>query len=826
MLAMELVQDVELCHSFADGVAWIQLGPDINDEELADQIIRCVETIIAGDFRTAVRYCNTLESIVARASCLLRQVSSLIVIDDVSGPRAQRAFDIIISALGSSSVALYTSPVDGDELTGDILSLRRVTCIAKLPVGPLEPTSNEASMIFRSWLTKTQSEESQQGSLKHVKDQATIISACHGVPLPLAMSAGFLSKFPASWQFLASALAGSHSGEETIFRIMRILHAKGGPRFEAQLRDISCLPQGVWVSLSALADVWGMDYRSVKTSARRLGRMAFAEYRLGDSSDDSRVRFHWHILRFCKRIATPANERDANRKMLNNIYRCRTNNLKPRLKADFLPWWSGCITDKYICRRLHWHISRADTLDRLYELICDYQWVCQRLERDGLLGIISEYTMGISSEEENGNVTEAEGLQYVLIALQEVAKLRKSEGMDTSAIPTFLVSRLSKHAGSSEFCRRFLSSVYEKARRPWLKPVPAFESQLPSSLIESISSDSMESEPMAYIVNCLTSSSSGKVVCGDRLGNIQVFDPATGRNVVSWPSSAALGAPPGRGVGALATVQDYIISGHLNGRLFFRSIRSGKVEMLQDCEKAEDKISCIAASEQGVVAVGSHSGKLYVLKGVEGFDCKAERVELEGHCDMVTSLYVFPEGNRVASSSYDGFAAVWKLKEYGHERISLNGHKPDIGHKENYITTFASIGGGRRLLSSCRGGVVSAWSSETGECLWTQRYGYEFSRSVSLQSFGVRYYASGLQEGDKAVRLLKIGNPYVITRGEGPGDMMILASGSGREILATVTTEQVISTWLEVWHPSSQKIYVAVSHADGRLSSYELVTSL
>ena len=45
--------------------------------------------------------------------------------------------------------------------------------------------------------------------------------------------------------------------------------------------------------------------------------------------------------------------------------------------------------------------------------------------------------------------------------------------------------------------------------------------------------------------------------------------------------------------------------------------------MHQDCENAEDKISCIALSEQGVVAVGSHGGKLYVLKGVEGFDGKS-----------------------------------------------------------------------------------------------------------------------------------------------------------------------------------------------------------
>ena len=90
-LATALVEDVELCHSSADGLAWIQLGPDINDKELADQIIHCVETIIAGDFRSSVRSCSSLQSVVSEASRLLQYVSALIVIDDVSGPRAQHA---------------------------------------------------------------------------------------------------------------------------------------------------------------------------------------------------------------------------------------------------------------------------------------------------------------------------------------------------------------------------------------------------------------------------------------------------------------------------------------------------------------------------------------------------------------------------------------------------------------------------------------------------------------------------------------------------------------------------------------------------------------
>lgn len=825
MLAMELVHDVDLCHSFADGVAWIQLGHDINDEELADQIIRCVETIIAGDFRTTVRYSSSLESIVARASRLLRRVSSLVVIDDVSGPNAQRAFDIIISALGPSSVALYTSPADSDEPSADILSLEKVTCISRLFIGPLESRGSESKTIFRSWLTKTQSEESYD-TTKRTQDRLSIISSCHGLPLALAMAAGFLSKFYSSWSFLAHSLLGTLSGEETIFRILTVLKSKGGVYFESQLRDIACLPQGVWVSLSAIADLWGMDYRSIKTSARRLGRMAFAEYRLGDSSDDSRVRFHWHILQFCRRCVTPMDQKASNRKMLASVYRRRLQNLKPRSKADYLPWWAGCMTDAYMCRRLHWHIFKSDAVSSLRELICDYEWICQRLERHGLLGVISEFNLAIASEKRQQQPKEATGLQSVLAALREAAKLRKEEVLEMSALPTFLISRLQASERKSSRVEDLINSIYHTARRPWLRPVSIVEPQVPTPADESASSESAESEFLPYVVNCLTSSSSGKIAFADNEGNIHVYDPSTGRNIISWSPSLLPGTPQGRRVGALGTVQDFVISGHANGQLYLRSIRSGKIEPVHASPQLNENITCIASTDDGVVAVGSQTGSIFTLDRLDDFGAKPTQRDLEGHCTAVASLHIFPDRKRIASSSYDGFAAIWEIGSTPCRRISLNGHKPDMGHKENYITTFATMGGGNQLLSSCRGGVVNAWNAETGDCLWTHRYGFEFSRSVSLHAFGIRLFATGLQLKEKSKKMLHIGYPYMITRGEGPQDLLILTAGKIPEILATVTTEQVISTWLEVYHPTSQRIYIAVSYADGRLSSYELVTSL
>lgn len=827
MLAAELVHDPELTRSFADGIAWIQLGPDINDEELADQIIHCVETIIAGDFRSSVAYCDSLNSVVDKAARVLTQVSSLIVVDDVSGPNAQRAFDIVISALGDSCVALYTSPIDEDEKIGETLSLQNVACVARVPMTALPSMSPDAYEIFKGWLKANDSDTVDTPSDERAGQRDLIVKACHGLPLPLAMTAGFLSKFPDCWDEVTKVVEGSPCGDETIKKLMAMLLKKGGPKFQAQLLAITCLPRGVWVSLSALADLWGVDHSAINLKARRLGRLAFAEYRLGDSSDESRVRFHWHILRYCHDMTSTADITAANRKLLSNVSRRKVANGKPRRKSDYVPWWGACMSDKYIRRRLHWHMARAVSMGKLSDLICDFQWVCQRLERDGLVGMGIEFRLGIAAEEREGKTSEAQGIRRMLVAVQEASKLRQAERLEMSAFPTFLISALSEHETKSIACTHFLNSIFDKARRPWLRPILRTSTSSISSQEEIMpTEDSIDSDAFVEQTNCLAATDSGYLVCGDKQGNVSAHDPRTMKTVRSWTSSKVGGHPQSRGVGAIATVKNFVLSGHFNGRLFMRSIDSGETELLQTRHQSLDKITSIAASEDGIIAVGSHTGQLFVLKGVYGFNCVPQQIDLEGHCDIVTSLLVFPDGRRIASSSHDGFAAIWVLRSTGCERISLNGHKPEIGHKENYITNFATIAGGKRLLSACRGGIVNLWNSETGDCLWAFRFGFEFSCSLSLQSFGVELWRSSMSDAAKPKKLLSVGNPYLISRGPGPEDLLIIAAGISTDIRATVATEKPIASWLEVWHPSTQRIYAVVSYSDGQLGSYELVTSL
>jgi len=121
---------------------------------------------------------------------------------------------------------------------------------------------------------------------------------------------------------------------------------------------------------------------------------------------------------------------------------------------------------------------------------------------------------------------------------------------------------------------------------------------------------------------------------------------------------------------------------------------------------------------------------------------------------------------------------------------------------------------------------MSVWDATNGDCLWTQRCGFEFSRSLSLQAYGIEHFASEMTDSVEGMNMLKIGFPYVVTRGKGPCELQVIAAGGEEDTLTMITTEQAISTWLEVWQPASQRIFVAVSYSDGHISSFQLVTSL
>lgn len=84
----------------------------------------------------------------------------------------------------------------------------------------------------------------------------------------------------------------------------------------------------------------------------------------------------------------------------------------------------------------------------------------------------------------------------------------------------------------------------------------------------------------------------------------------------------------------------------------------------------------------------------------------------------------------------------------------------------------------------------------------TKRYGFEFRRSTFLKVFRVLPFPETLKvEFDvqlQDMNGLKIIHLDAFTKDERPRELLIVASGNGRKILATVLTEHVISTWQQV----------------------------
>jgi WD40 repeat protein len=82
---------------------------------------------------------------------------------------------------------------------------------------------------------------------------------------------------------------------------------------------------------------------------------------------------------------------------------------------------------------------------------------------------------------------------------------------------------------------------------------------------------------------------------------------------------------------------------------------------------------------------------------------------LEGHTHAVASISFHPQGNLLASGSFDHTLKLWDL-EQGKNIATLQGHTGQIRS-----VTFDPEG--RMLVSSSEDGTIRLWDANTGDCL-------------------------------------------------------------------------------------------------------------
>ncbi len=193
-------------------------------------------------------------------------------------------------------------------------------------------------------------------------------------------------------------------------------------------------------------------------------------------------------------------------------------------------------------------------------------------------------------------------------------------------------------------------------------------------------------------------------------------------------------------------------------------------------------VSCLAISPDGqILASGSYDDtiKLWQLSTGE------EISTLAGHSDDVESLAFHPDGEILASGSYDRTIKLWQLST-GKKIRTLRGHSEDI-------ESVAFSPNGQILASGGDDNEIKLWQLSTGNELHTLRGHSERVWSVAFSADG-QMLASGSSDNTIKLWHLATGQEFKTLWGHS-GYVSTVAFSANGEMLASGSDDNTIKLW-------------------------------
>lgn len=233
-----------------------------------------------------------------------------------------------------------------------------------------------------------------------------------------------------------------------------------------------------------------------------------------------------------------------------------------------------------------------------------------------------------------------------------------------------------------------------------------------------------------------------------------------------------------------------------------------------------------AAGESGL------SGVAYQWKVSDGTLIR----KFEGHTDALYTLALSPDGQTLATGSYDQKIKLWKVAD-GSEQRTLSGHTGGI-----FGLSFRPDG---KVLASASGDrTVKLWDLTTGKRLETFAQPFKEQTAVAFSPDGKTIVSAGV---DNRIRLWQVSdtaqegsNPMLLSRFAHEGTILNLAFSADGKTLISTASDRSVKVWntadmterflLEAqpeWAPALATVangQFILGRLDGSLGTYDAAT--
>jgi WD40 repeat protein len=177
------------------------------------------------------------------------------------------------------------------------------------------------------------------------------------------------------------------------------------------------------------------------------------------------------------------------------------------------------------------------------------------------------------------------------------------------------------------------------------------------------------------------------------------------------------------------------------------------------------------------------------LRGFEWYywqrRCHSDLLSLQGHTSVVTDLAFSPDGQRLASASYDYTIKLWDAAT-GREIRTLKGHSLPV-------TSVAFSPDGQRLASASWDETIKLWDAATGHEIRTLKGHTNFVLSVAFSPDGQRLASAS---EDRTVKIWDpiTGHEVITLEGHSKGVIGVVFSRIGQRV-ASASADGTVKIW-------------------------------